>query len=877
MSKIANKFIFTASAILILATLLFLGSAIDAIRGIGRDSLNQQTTILRNQSYNFLRDITRIHAEKYEEKRKQVVLASTILARQTGFLLRTSNRETNPLAPSARIPMPFDRFPLNEIYYHQNEPVTTIYWGSETLPPERLQEMQHLRHLHPTFIEVVEEIPAAIASHIITQSGIGVYCSLEPATQNPAHNLPHPSVYDLRMGEPFTAAGPEHNLARSTIWTRPYKDSAHPGLSVTASTPYYDSQGHFAGIAGVDIPIDRLASDIFSTPPEQPIKSLFSFLLDDQGLIIALSPENHQTLGLSPDLKQLHNSSDILNFNLAESTHKTIQDATTQILATSSGITPLVLKNQTYLLAHQKMIGTNWILCKMLKEDELLTAIPLADQSITATSQSITKRFLTISIIITIMAIGLIVLVFHYLTQPIQRLIMATREVEKGNLTLQIYEPSSHDELGQLSTSFNTMIQGLAKSQKKEQLYARQLEKTVSSRTSELQRTNTQLNETLDTLLTEVAFRREKEQELYHYERIISATGDMIALVNKNYVYEVINDAYSKAFGKQSKEIVGHTIAENIGQKRFDQFVRPIVDRCLTGETVAYQDWYDFNGQEYRQISVVYDPYYTLDNKLYGAVISVRDINDIKEAEEQTLAAQQQMVHSGKMAAMGRLVAGISHEMNNGVNFITGALSPLKRQLAQLQKDPDNEQARDNVDILTGNIEEGSRRLVHIISSLTTFSRKGSKQSDLIDINREIQTLLPMILPESPDIRITQHLHKGMPLVSCVPEELGQAIVNILLNSIQALNDRGEIEIRTQATENHVHIIIHDNGPGIPAEHMDKIFEPFYTTKLIGDGTGLGLSICHDIISKFGGTITVNSTHDTGTTFDITLPVAKRS
>ena len=259
-----------------------------------------------------------------------------------------------------------------------------------------------------------------------------------------------------------------------------------------------------------------------------------------------------------------------------------------------------------------------------------------------------------------------------------------------------------------------------------------------------------------------------------------------------------------------------------------------------------------------------------------GVLVSIRDITPVKEAEERTIIAQQQMVHSEKMAAIGRLVAGISHELNNAINFITGALPSLKRQLGILlplaRADSKTSQACDNLQILTDNINEGSRRLTRIVSGLTTFSRRGGELRSNVNVNKEIKRLLSMAQPQSKSISIETELVEPLPFVNCVPEELVQALLNILLNAFQVLGQEGTVTIRTRLRDRWVVIEVSDTGPGLDPEIGDKIFEPFFTTKEVGEGTGLGLSICHDIITKFGGTITVACEPGQGAVFTISLP-----
>ena len=874
MTRIAYKFILTVSAILLLTTLLFLWITINAIQEFGRESLENQSITIRSQAYDFLGNSVSEHADKYQEKLKRISLASAMLARQTGFLLRHTQEMDSPakLLPSLR----FIRQEDNGIFYSQDGLITSLYWGGPELPPAQRQEMEQLQFLHPAFLEAVEEIPEAIASHTIILDGFGIYCSLSPEARANIYKLPPPQVFDVRDGEPLSAAGPENNPEQRTIWTAPYKDDVHDGLSFTASTPYYNNRGDFAGIAGIDITLDRLAEDIINPTLKGALPSLFTMLLDDRSGVIALAPEHFQTLGLDLNLGKMQDSTDTLTIGLADSSIPTIRIAATRLTTTPRGISTLQIKGETYLLAHQNMPDSKLILAKMVKEKDMLASLTAAELGLSATTRAITRRFLTVSLGIMVIAITLVVMVITLFTRPIRELTTATRRVQGGELNVRIQKRGTHDELGQLTNSFNTMIQGLEEAHQREKEYARDLEETVDLRTGELQEKNQQLQETLSKLLSEVSVRREMEKELCHYERIISVTSDLIALVNKDCTYQMVNAAYLTAHGRSRNEIIGHTIAQVVGEEPFTRHIWPLFKRCLAGEEVSYQIWYTFKGSGRRFIFVTYTPYLDLENKLDGVLVSIRDITPVKEAEERTIIAQQQMVHSEKMAAIGRLVAGISHELNNAINFITGALPSLKRQLGILlpltRADSKTSQACDNLQILTDNINEGSRRLTRIVSGLTTFSRRGGELRSNVNVNKEIKRLLSMAQPQSKSISIETELVEPLPFVNCVPEELVQALLNILLNAFQVLGQEGTVTIRTRLRDRWVVIEVSDTGPGLDPEIGDKIFEPFFTTKEVGEGTGLGLSICHDIITKFGGTITVACEPGQGAVFTISLP-----
>lgn len=246
-------------------------------------------------------------------------------------------------------------------------------------------------------------------------------------------------------------------------------------------------------------------------------------------------------------------------------------------------------------------------------------------------------------------------------------------------------------------------------------------------------------------------------------------------------------------------------------------------------------------------------------------------------------AAEAQLVHSEKMAGLGKLVAGVAHELNNPIGFIYANMGHFERYIGVLKgicdksgvEGEDLEQAQkafSTLERLIASCSGGAQRIKEIVLGLRTFSRLDEAERKSVDLHEGINSTLTLIDHHLKD-RITVEKDYGqLPLVECYAGQLNQVLMNLITNAADAIEGEGRIVIKTRAQDDGVTISVKDSGVGIPDEVKSEIFVPFFTTKDVGKGTGLGLSISYGIIEKHGGHIDVDSVEGEGTTFTITLP-----
>jgi signal transduction histidine kinase len=249
----------------------------------------------------------------------------------------------------------------------------------------------------------------------------------------------------------------------------------------------------------------------------------------------------------------------------------------------------------------------------------------------------------------------------------------------------------------------------------------------------------------------------------------------------------------------------------------------------------------------------------------------------LEEAYRELKAAETHLVQSEKMASLGRLVAGVAHEINNPVSFIATSVAPLRRRLDKAATAAPADaarllgEAREIIDIMA----RGAERTTAIVRDLRSFSRLGEAVRKAADLQDGIEVTLRLLEGRWRD-RLTIHRDfEPMPPVECDPGQLNQVFMNLLANACDAAPDGGNIWVRTRYEDGAATITIRDDGPGISPDILGHIFEPFFTTKDVGGGTGLGLAIAHGIVAAHGGRIEVDSVPGAGATFRVVVPAAE--
>jgi len=278
-----------------------------------------------------------------------------------------------------------------------------------------------------------------------------------------------------------------------------------------------------------------------------------------------------------------------------------------------------------------------------------------------------------------------------------------------------------------------------------------------------------------------------------------------------------------------------------------------------------------------------------------------RNYGELKAAHEQLATAHAQLLHAEKMASIGQLAAGVAHEINNPIGFITSNVGSLgryigdlfsllsayeravaqvslpaqaEREIAAAREAADIDYLREDAPDLLRESLEGLDRVRRIVQDLKDFSRVNESEWQMADLNAGVQSTLNMASSELRGKAQVALALGELPLVHCNPGQINQVLMNLLLNAGQAVGREGAITIRSGLDGEWAWVEVEDNGCGIAPDIQARIFDPFFTTKPVGQGTGLGLTIAYGIVNRHGGRLDVRSTPGAGSSFRIWLPVA---
>ena len=364
--------------------------------------------------------------------------------------------------------------------------------------------------------------------------------------------------------------------------------------------------------------------------------------------------------------------------------------------------------------------------------------------------------------------------------------------------------------------------------------------------------------------LVDITEKRKMERQLEQQEgfrqRLLESFPDLILVVDLEERYTFVSSRSRDVLGYRPEDMLGKKISD---LEDHSPDLASLYRTIVSGHQAFGASEYGARHRDgsWRTMRAAGSQLSDAEGKINGVIISVRDITIERKLE-------QQVVQSERLAAMGAMIGGVAHELNNPLTSILG-VSEL------LQDNETNETSRKQLAML----QQQARRAAEIVQNLTYFSRPPAPGKSKINLTEVVERTLNLHAYSLRKNNITVDFLKeaGVPYALGDPHQLMQVFLNLIVNAEQAIRearDKGTLRIRLGKGDGTVWVSFHDDGPGIPKESLPSIFDPFFTTKRPGRGTGLGLSICKSVMKEHNGSVEAANSPDGGAVFTVALPVA---
>jgi PAS domain S-box-containing protein len=348
-------------------------------------------------------------------------------------------------------------------------------------------------------------------------------------------------------------------------------------------------------------------------------------------------------------------------------------------------------------------------------------------------------------------------------------------------------------------------------------------------------------------------------------EEILDTLPDGVLLVRADQSIRVANPALAQLSGYPERELLGMP---------WTDLLTPGIEHGTPGAASGEYELRRASGERF-PVAVMSSDLRDRQGNAIGMVLVVRDVRELKDL-------RTRVILSARLAAMGELAAGVALEINNPIAFVRSNLSQLQthwKTLCADLEDPIREfelsEIADEGDELIGESIDGVDRAAEIVRGIRGFSHSGAADRDAANLNQLIEEVLHLAASQMQSSVTIERYYVELPPVQCAQQELKQVFLNLIVNAGHAVENGGTVRIATAVESDSVVVRIKDDGEGIPPELIDRIFDPFFSTRTVYEGSGLGLGIAYQIVKSHGGEIDVDSAPGEGTCFHVRLPTQR--
>lgn len=381
---------------------------------------------------------------------------------------------------------------------------------------------------------------------------------------------------------------------------------------------------------------------------------------------------------------------------------------------------------------------------------------------------------------------------------------------------------------------------------------------------------------------------------------VLTSMSDLLVVCDRHAVIEEVNHALIDFTGKREEELKGAKLSALFAEAGSCEAAERVIARLASQPAHDLELQFRTRDGGETPVALNFTPRLSGAGKLLGVVITGRPVGELRrayralrEAHDQLKRTQQQLLQSEKMASLGRLVAGVAHELNNPISFVLGNVHAMRRYTPRLKRYLEAVHAGESrealaalrvelrIDHILGDLAplldgaiEGAERTRDIVDGLKRFSAADRNENVEFNLAEIIERSVHWVTRATPPgFSVSMELPDTLPMTGS-PGQMQQVIINLVQNAADATDGQPTqtLAVRAWLENGEIVAVFRDNGPGIAAEALDKIFDPFYTTKAVGKGTGLGLSISYGIVERHGGRLAADNAAEGGAEFVLRLP-----